>query len=81
LRILDLLPVGQGSEVFKTQVDANTAAHAPRGRLPGRPLCYCLGWRSTDVGALPRQEAVKKLSQERHFLPGSSTGVSVPKNR
>jgi hypothetical protein len=29
-RILDLLPGGQGSEVFKTQVDANTAVHRPR---------------------------------------------------
>src|SRR5258707_10741837 len=29
-RVLDLLPVGQGSEVFKTQVDANPAAHRPR---------------------------------------------------
>src|SRR5258708_6257556 len=29
-RVLDLLPVGQGSEVFQAQVDANTAAHRPR---------------------------------------------------
>jgi hypothetical protein len=28
-RVLDLLPVGQGSEVIKTQVDANPAAHRP----------------------------------------------------
>jgi hypothetical protein len=29
-RVLDLLPVGQGSEVFKAQVDANTAPYRPR---------------------------------------------------
>src|SRR5882724_9894954 len=28
-RVLDLLPGGQGSEVFKAQVNANTAAHRP----------------------------------------------------
>ena len=32
-RVLDLLPVGQGSEVFKTQVDANPATHRPRRGL------------------------------------------------
>ena len=29
-RVLDLLPAGQGSEVFKSQVDANTDPHRPR---------------------------------------------------
>jgi hypothetical protein len=33
LRVLDLLPVGEGSEVFKTQVNTNTPSHRPRSGL------------------------------------------------
>ncbi len=75
LRIVDLLSVGESCEVFKTQIDADTASHGPPIRLRNvnddiqEPMTACIAGEVRSVPDLafrqrPRVEHPKGVSRE-----------------
>src|SRR5882672_3510034 len=80
-RILNLLPVGQGSEVFQAQVDANTAAHRPRLGLSDfndnvqEPIPACIAGEVRSVLDL----AVRQRPREEYpkGVPGKAKGLPL----
>ena len=80
-RVLDLLPVGQGSEVFKAQVDANTAPHRPRLGLSDfndnvqEPIPACIAGEVRSVLDL----AVRQRPREEYpeYVSGKAKGPSL----
>src|SRR6266404_5341513 len=81
LRVLDLLPIGQGSEVFKAQVDANTAPHRPRLGLSDfndnvqEPIPACIAGEVRSVLDL----AVRQRPREEYpkGVPGKAKGLPL----
>jgi hypothetical protein len=80
-RVLDLLPIGQSSEVFKAQVDANTAPHRPRLGLSDfndnvqEPIPACIAGEVRSVLDL----AVRQRPREEYpkGVPGKAKGIPL----
>src|SRR5258708_2424934 len=80
-RVLDLLPIGQGSEVFKAQVDANTAAHGSRLRLSDlhddvqEPMPACIAGEVRSVLDLALRQRPRVEYSEG--VPGKAKGLPL----